>query len=38
MAVFARYRTEPSPPAEPDEPVGHTRIYLQLLPFEQMPL
>jgi DNA-binding transcriptional ArsR family regulator len=37
-AVFARYRTEPPPPAGADEPVGHTRLYLHLLPFEEMPL
>ena len=38
MAVFARYRAAPPAPANPDEPVGYTRIYLQLLPFEEMPL
>jgi DNA-binding transcriptional ArsR family regulator len=38
MAVFARYRTDPPPPDDPDEPVGHVRIYLQALPFEEVPL
>ncbi|MEV4757744.1 helix-turn-helix domain-containing protein [Micromonospora sp. NPDC049559] len=37
MAVFARFRTEPPAP-EPDEPVGHVRVYTQLLPFEEVPL
>ncbi|HEX5543020.1 MAG TPA: helix-turn-helix domain-containing protein [Micromonospora sp.] len=38
LAVFARYRTEPPAPEQPGEPVSHTRIYLHLLPFEEMPL
>ncbi len=43
MAVFARYRTDPPPPvaeesAEQAEPVGHIKVYYQLLPFEQLPL
>ena len=38
MALFARYRAEPPAPVSPDEPVGHTRLYLHLLPFEQIPL
>lgn len=38
MAVYARYRTDPPPPADPDEPVGHVRVYQQLLPFTQVPL
>lgn len=37
-AVFARYRTDPPPPDDPAEPVGHVRIYLQLLPFSEVPL
>ena len=36
-ALFARFRTDP-PPAEPAEPVGHVRIYQQLLAFEEVPL
>jgi DNA-binding transcriptional ArsR family regulator len=38
MAVFARYRTDPPPPDDADEPVAHVRIYLQALPFKEMPL
>jgi DNA-binding transcriptional ArsR family regulator len=38
MALFARYRTDPPPPDEPDEPVGHVRIYQQMLPFEEVSL
>ncbi|MCW6005501.1 helix-turn-helix domain-containing protein [Micromonospora sp. CPCC 205371] len=37
MAVLDRYRTDP-PPAEPDEPVAHISVYLQLLNFEQSPI
>jgi DNA-binding transcriptional ArsR family regulator len=37
-AVFARFRTDPAPPAAPDEPVWHVRIYQQLLPFTEVPL
>jgi DNA-binding transcriptional ArsR family regulator len=37
-AVFRRYRTDPPPPADPVEPVGHVRVYQQLLPFTEMPL
>jgi DNA-binding transcriptional ArsR family regulator len=37
-AVFARFRTDPPPPDDPDEPVGHVRVYQQLLPFEEAPL
>ncbi|GLH98086.1 ArsR/SmtB family transcription factor [Phytohabitans aurantiacus] len=37
MAVLDRYRTDP-PPAEPDEPVAHISVYLQLLNFEESPL
>jgi DNA-binding transcriptional ArsR family regulator len=36
-AVFARYRTDPPAPAD-GEPVGHVGAYLQLLPFEEVPL
>jgi len=36
-AVFHRYRTDPPPPRD-GEPVGHVRIYQQLLPFTEMPL
>ncbi|HEU4424481.1 MAG TPA: helix-turn-helix domain-containing protein [Pilimelia sp.] len=36
-AVFHRYHTDP-PPAEPGEPVGHVRVYQQLLPFTEVPL
>jgi DNA-binding transcriptional ArsR family regulator len=36
--VFARYRTDPPPPAHPDEPAWHVRIYQQLLPFTEVPL
>lgn len=38
LAVLTRYRTEPPAPQEPDEPVGHVRIHLQMLPFEEFPL
>jgi DNA-binding transcriptional ArsR family regulator len=38
MAVFARFRTDPPPPDEPGEPLAHVRIYLQALPFKEVPL
>lgn len=38
MALFARYRTDPPPPDDPDEPVGHVRVYQQLLPFKEVSL
>lgn len=37
MAVLDRYRTDP-PPAEPDEPVAHVSVYVQLLNFEESPI
>ena len=36
-AVFRRYRDDPPPPVE-GEPVGHVRVYQQLLPFREVPL
>jgi DNA-binding transcriptional ArsR family regulator len=37
MAVIDRYRTDP-PPAEPDEPVGHISVNVQVLHFEESPI
>jgi DNA-binding transcriptional ArsR family regulator len=38
IATSRRYRTDPPPPDDPDEPVAYISLHVSVLPFEELPI